>query len=72
MSTTNPTIQLDCSVSVNDTIASHPATGVIFNAYGIDTCCGGGISVEEAARGASVDPKQLCAELEEAVRVAAG
>ena len=72
MTTANTTIQLDCALSVNDTVERYPATSVIFDAYGIDTCCGGGISVEEAAKGASVDPRQLCSELEEAVRIAAG
>jgi len=72
MTTANTTIQLDCALSVNDTVERYPATSAIFDAYGIDTCCGGGISVEEAAKGASVDPRQLCAELEEAVRIAAG
>lgn len=71
MTTTNPAIQLDCSLSVNDTMDRYPATAAVFNAYGIDTCCGGGISVEQAAHDASVDPRRLCAELEEAARIAA-
>lgn len=60
-------IQLDCKVSVNDTITRFPATGAVFNSHGIDTCCGGSISVEQAAQDASLDPNALCAELERAV-----
>jgi len=61
-------VQLDCTRTVNETVALHPATGKVFGAHGIDTCCGGGISVEQAAQNAAVDPRQLCAELEAAAR----
>jgi iron-sulfur cluster repair protein YtfE (RIC family) len=66
MSTTT-TIQLDCRLSVNDVIARHPATTATFNAHGIDTCCGGAASVEDAARAAGLDPVKLCGELLEAI-----
>ena len=68
MTDTTTQVQLDCSRTVNETVALHPATGVVFGSHGIDTCCGGGISVEEAARNAAIDPRQLCAELEAAAR----
>lgn len=67
----SPTVQLDCTRTVNETVALYPATGVVFGGHGIDTCCGGGISVEQAAREAAVDPRVLCAELEAAARGAA-
>ncbi len=66
MTNTNAPVPLDCTRTVNETLALYPATGAVFGAYGIDTCCGGGISVEQAAQNASVDPRQLCAELEAA------
>ena len=65
--TTTPTTQLDCRLSVNAVIAQHPATTATFNAHGIDTCCGGAKSVEDAAREAGVDPTALCGELLEAI-----
>ena len=65
--TTNSPIRLDCRWSVNEVIARHPATIAAFDARGIDTCCGGTVSVEEAAREARVDPLQLCVALEAAI-----
>ena len=60
---TVPSTQLDCKLSVNAVIAQHPSTTKVFNAHGIDTCCGGAKSVEDAAREAGVDPVVLCGEL---------
>lgn len=69
MSTTDTAeIKLDCALTVTETIARYPATSAVFTSYGIDTCCGGGISVEQAARDASLNPVQLCKELETAAR----
>ena len=59
--------QLDCRLSVNDVMARHPATAATFNAHGIDTCCGGGATVEDAARAAGVDPTSLCSALLEVI-----
>lgn len=66
MSTVSTT-DLDCRLSVNAVIARHPSTTKVFNAHGIDTCCGGAKSVEEAAREAGVDPAVLCGELVAAI-----
>lgn len=59
---------LDCSRSVNDTVKAFPETLAVFDLYGVDSCCGGGLSVEEAAARASVDAAALCSALEEAVK----
>jgi regulator of cell morphogenesis and NO signaling len=61
---------LSCALTVNETIARHPGTGAVFAAYGIDACCGGGLSVEEAARRHAVDASALCAALGDAARAA--
>lgn len=45
--------------TVNDTIARYPATARVFNRFGIDTCCGGGSTVAEAARLERIDPALL-------------
>lgn len=71
MTTENSHTALDCSVSVNDMISRHPETAGVFNAYGIDTCCGGGASVQNAARDANVDATTLCTDLDAAIRVTA-
>ena len=65
MSLTQP--QLDCTATVRDLIQRHPATRAVFQAHGVDTCCGSGVSVEEAARRDGLDATMLCAELRAAV-----
>lgn len=45
--------------TVNDTIARHPATVTVFNAFGIDACCGGAAGIEEAAIRDGVAPDAL-------------
>ena len=49
--------QVDRTVTVNEILVHHPASVATFNAFGIDACCGGDASVEDAARrdGADVD-----------------
>jgi regulator of cell morphogenesis and NO signaling len=56
-------LELDCTSSVHDLIQRHPATRAVFQRFGIDSCCGGAVSVEEAARRDSIDATRLCAEL---------
>lgn len=41
---------VDTAETVNEIIVRHPAAVSVFNAFGIDACCGGDASVEEAAR----------------------
>ncbi len=65
MSSTVP--ELDCTGTVHDLIHRYPATGAVFQRYGVDTCCGGVVSVEEAARRDGLDAARLCAELRAAV-----
>jgi iron-sulfur cluster repair protein YtfE (RIC family) len=61
MSNTQPA--LDCTATVHDLIQRHPITRAVFQRYGVDTCCGSGVSVEEAARRDGLDATLLCAEL---------
>ena len=61
--------QLDCSMSVNAVVAHFPSTFRIFNRFGIDLCCGGALSVEQAARAEGVDERALCGALHEALFV---
>lgn len=48
---------IDPTRSVNEVIARYPATIAVFNRFGLDTCCGGGAPISEAAHrdGADVD-----------------
>lgn len=44
---------------VNDVIQSHPATTNVFNEFGIDACCGGAVSIRDAALRDGVDSAVL-------------
>jgi len=58
---------LDVSTSVNDVLTQYPETVSVFNAFGIDACCGGAASLREAARRDGVDLAELLAALQTAV-----
>lgn len=68
MPTTQP--ELDCTSTVHDLIRRHPATRAVFQRFGVDTCCGSVVSVEEAARRDGLDATVLCAELRAAASAA--
>ena len=55
---------LDTALTVDQITARFPQAIAVLNRFGIDMCCGGGVSLEEAARrdGASL------AEVREALR----
>lgn len=55
------------SRTVNDLIAAHPGTVAVFNRLGIDACCGGAATVEEAARRDEVEVEALLEALERAM-----
>ena len=61
------TEEIHPEVTVNEAIQRHPATVAVFNALGIDACCGGAASLAEAAARDGADPAVLLA----AVRAAA-
>ena len=51
-------------MTVNDVIRDHPATVAVFKRMGIDACCGGALSLGEAARRHRIDGIVLLAELD--------
>jgi regulator of cell morphogenesis and NO signaling len=57
------TLQLDPALTINEIVAAHPETIPVFNRFGMDTCCGGGVSVEEAAKRDGVDVSDVVAAL---------
>ena len=59
---------LDRSLSVNEIIARFPQTIAVLNQFGIDTCCGGANSLDDAARLDGADADALFAALTAAVR----
>ena len=60
-------LQLDPSRTINEIIVQHPGTIAVFNHFGFDSCCGGGVSVEEAARRDGLDVDAVLAELRRAL-----
>ena len=48
---------IDPSVTVRETIARHPETKDVFARFGLDTCCGAGVPIIDAAHrdGADLD-----------------
>ena len=61
-------VRLDPTRSVNDVLLRHPETMAVFNAFGVDACCGGAASLTDAARGARLDPVALLEALESVIR----
>jgi len=54
---------IDASLTVNEILLRYPAAVAVVNAYGIDSCCGGGIALETVARENQLDLDTLLAEL---------
>ncbi|HET7599349.1 MAG TPA: DUF542 domain-containing protein [Gemmatimonadales bacterium] len=64
--------ELDCTLAVNEIVRRHPATRAVFHRFGVDTCCGGAVSVEQAAQRDGIDGEALCAALRAAAQPDAG
>lgn len=55
------------SMTVNEALLAAPGTAEIFNRLGVDTCCGGTLTLAEAARSLGIEPERLRAEIEPAL-----
>ena len=55
------------TLSVNETIRRHPEALLVLNHFGVDTCCGGAESLEEAARASGVPLETLIGALRKVV-----
>lgn len=64
--------QIDSEMTVNDVIRRYPGTITVFNEFGIDACCGGAASIDEAARRDGVEPRMLLTALRDAAVHGAG
>jgi regulator of cell morphogenesis and NO signaling len=62
---------IDTTVSVDQMVARHPETMPVFNRFGLDTCCGGGAPIAEAARRDGAKLGDLVEALEGAIASAA-
>ena len=55
--------------TVNDVLHCHPATMCVFNAFGVDACCGGAQPLREAAHAAGILPDELLFAVESVIAV---
>jgi iron-sulfur cluster repair protein YtfE (RIC family) len=65
MSFQNASVTL--SSVVNDVIQTHPSSTAVFNDFGIDACCGGAVSIHDAALRDGADPAALLRALNAAI-----
>ena len=54
-------------LTVNELMAREPRTMAVFNDFGIDTCCGAGSPISEAAARDGADVDALLAALSRAI-----
>ena len=62
---------IPASWSVNETLLRHPETIPVFNAFGVEACCGGEASLADAAADAGVPLDTLLRALGDATAAAA-
>jgi regulator of cell morphogenesis and NO signaling len=60
---------IDAGITVNEMLRLYPGTVSVLNAFGIDACCGGAASLDEAARRDGVDLNALLSALVAAAAV---
>ncbi len=53
---------------INDVIKKYPPSIAVFNEFRVDSCCGGGQSIEKTAAADGVDVDALLQALNEAVK----
>ncbi|HET9729023.1 MAG TPA: DUF542 domain-containing protein [Acidimicrobiia bacterium] len=54
-------------MTINEIVVLYPQTIPVFNRLGMDTCCGGGVALNEAARRDGLDLDALLGALRDAV-----
>jgi len=56
--------------TVNDVLRDTPAAAAVLNRLGIDTCCGGSLSLAQAAASVGMPLSQLLAALQQSTEAA--
>jgi iron-sulfur cluster repair protein YtfE (RIC family) len=59
--------ELDLTMTVKELMARDARTGPVFQRLGMDTCCGSGLAIADAARRVSVELETVLAELRAAL-----
>lgn len=52
---------------INDVIKKYPKTITVFSKFKVDSCCGGGFSIEKTAGASGIDLKSLLEALNKVV-----
>jgi iron-sulfur cluster repair protein YtfE (RIC family) len=60
-------LQYDPALTINEIVAQFPETIAVFNHFGFDTCCGGGIRIDEAATRDGIDVSTVVTAVSEAI-----
>ena len=63
---------IDPSWTINELLRREPLSAPVLNAFGIDTCCGGGDRITDAAMSAGLDAAELIGALADALAHRAG
>ncbi|MDH3974735.1 MAG: DUF542 domain-containing protein [Deltaproteobacteria bacterium] len=58
--------KINKEMTINDVIKAFPATLPVFNDFGIDSCCGGARTLEQAANEGGIDVEVFLSALNEA------
>ena len=58
---------IDANITVDQMVARHPETVRVFNRFGLDTCCGGGVPIADATRRDGANLEELMQALRDAV-----
>jgi regulator of cell morphogenesis and NO signaling len=66
---TSPTPRMS-DLTVNQIVGLYPETAAVFNAFKIDACCGGAVSIREAALRDEADADAVILALETLLAVA--
>jgi regulator of cell morphogenesis and NO signaling len=59
---------VEAGETVNEIVARHPETIAVFNRFGIDSCCGGGVPLGDAAHRDGAELDALLRALDEALK----
>jgi len=57
---------IDPQLTINEIIQRRPSAVTVFNAYGIDSCCGGGKSLADVTSRHEIDLSAILSALEAA------
>lgn len=61
-------MNIETTKTVSEIVAADYRTAVVFESYGIDFCCGGKISIDQACKNNDVNPADLMENLEQAIK----